>query len=154
MRTEPEDDVVVLAVALAPDLGPRLALEVPALPASLATVRRALTRWLCEAGADEVEAYEVLVAVGEATSNAVEHAYGPGGASTVRVTSTRDGDLVRVDVSDDGAWREARGRDRGRGLGMMRGLMDDVQVDTGAGGTRVQMQRRLARGAVPTGCPR
>jgi hypothetical protein len=29
--------------------------------------------------------------------------------------------------------------------------MDDVQVDTGAGGTRVQMQRKLARGAVPTG---
>jgi serine phosphatase RsbU (regulator of sigma subunit)/anti-sigma regulatory factor (Ser/Thr protein kinase) len=154
MQTEPEDDVVVLAVALAPDLGPRLDLEVPAVPSSLATVRRAVTRWLSESDADEAEAYEILVAVGEATSNAVEHAYGPGGASTVRLECVREGDLVTVVVADDGRWREARGRDRGRGLGMMRGLMDDVEVETGDDGTRVRLERRLVGSAVPTGSPR
>jgi hypothetical protein len=37
---------------------------------------------------------------------------------------------------------------------MMRGLMDDVEVETGDDGTRVRLERRLVGSAVPTGSPR
>jgi anti-anti-sigma factor len=50
-------------------------------------------------------------------------------------------------VADTGRWRASPAPgDRGRGLGMMRALMDDVAVRTDAGGTVVRMARRLGRG--------
>ena len=41
--------------------------------------RAAARRWLVEAGATPAEVTDLLLAVGESTSNVVEHAYGPGG---------------------------------------------------------------------------
>ena len=50
---------------------------------------------------------------------------------------------MTVVVRDWGQWREPRGRDRGRGLGLMEGLMDDVQVSHSTSGTEVRLHRRL-----------
>ena len=46
-------------------------------------------------------------------------------------------------VSDEGAWRERRGEHRGRGLKIMDGLMDQVNVHYADAGTVVTMRRRL-----------
>ena len=46
-------------------------------------------------------------------------------------------------VSDRGQWREPRGVNRGRGLQLMAGLMDSVEVDRQAHGTAVRLGRRL-----------
>jgi anti-sigma regulatory factor (Ser/Thr protein kinase) len=91
---------------------------------------------------DEASAYDVLVAVGEAAANAIEHAYGPSDASFRLNAAVEDGDVV-IEIRDEGRWRPARGAHRGRGLGMMRELMDDVQVDSDEGGTLVRMRRRM-----------
>jgi anti-sigma regulatory factor (Ser/Thr protein kinase) len=56
------------------------------------------------------------------------------------------GGEVHVSVADNGRWRPARGRNRGRGLDLMRELMDDVEVDSGEDGTIVRMRRRLGGG--------
>ena len=45
-------------------------------------LRRRLGRFLHAAGASEIEAYEITLAVCEAAGNAIEHAYGPGDASS------------------------------------------------------------------------
>jgi anti-sigma regulatory factor (Ser/Thr protein kinase) len=45
-----------------------------------------------------------------------------------------------------GTWRERRSEHRGRGLAIIRGLMDDVEVATEGRGTVVRMRRRLAAG--------
>ena len=50
---------------------------------------------------------------------------------------------VLVTVSDRGQWREPRGVNRGRGLQLMAGLMDSVEVDRQAHGTAVRLGRRL-----------
>jgi anti-sigma regulatory factor (Ser/Thr protein kinase) len=136
------DDVAVLTVRLPADVAERLDLALPAAPGSLAVMRRAFNDWLPGVGLDDATAYDVLVAVGEAAANAIEHAYGPGEAQFLVEARVEDGELV-VAVRDEGRWRPARGSHRGRGLTMMRDLMDDVQVDSDGGGTIVRMRRRL-----------
>ena len=138
-----QDDVAVL-VARRTDAD-RMELQVGAVPESLATMRRALRIWLLAAGADEDFTNDVLVAVGEAAANAVEHAYGPVDNDFV-VTAQRDGDDAVVTVLDRGRWRPSRGSNRGRGLALMRELMDDVRVDSGDEGTVVTLRRRLGTG--------
>ena len=46
-------------------------------------------------------------------------------------------------VRDFGVWRPGRDDDRGRGLGLMKELMDEVEVTPSSEGTVVRMQRRL-----------
>jgi len=50
---------------------------------------------------------------------------------------------VSIVVSDKGGWREPRESDRGRGLDLMRALMDEVELEAGDDGTTVRMRRRL-----------
>jgi serine phosphatase RsbU (regulator of sigma subunit)/anti-sigma regulatory factor (Ser/Thr protein kinase) len=142
-----DDDVALLLVAPQAVLGPRVEVTWPAKADRLALLRHLLERWLAEAGAQDDEAYDVLVASSEAATNAVEHAYGPAQAEFRVVCCAEDGG-VTVLVRDWGTWREPRGRDRGRGLGLMEGLMDDVKVSHSTSGTEVRMHRRLRSPAV------
>jgi len=81
----PGDDVAILALRRqdSGEIGP-LDLVVPALPWSLRDIRFSVRRWLSAVRAAPRAVADLLVAVGEASTNAVEHAYGPGGG-TVRV---------------------------------------------------------------------
>jgi FixJ family two-component response regulator/anti-sigma regulatory factor (Ser/Thr protein kinase) len=134
------DDVAVLALTTAPASTDRLALTLPAEPEALITARRALRNWLAEVGVEPEALYDITLATGEACTNAIEHAYAPGEAS-FDVEATRGDDDVVVRVRDYGAWREPRGQNRGRGLKLMRTLMDDVNVRREAGGTTVELRR-------------
>ena len=80
------------------------------------------------------------MAVHEASANVVEHAYGPAGG-TITITAKHEEDQVEVLVRDSGTWRGSSRGDRGNGLRLMRGLMDDVLVDTSADGTVVLLRR-------------
>jgi anti-sigma regulatory factor (Ser/Thr protein kinase) len=140
---EPQDDVALLAVRPEPSEETELAFSVPARPDALAGLRRRLARFLHGAGASPNESYEITLAISEAAGNAIEHAYGPGDADfyvDIRV----EGGLIMASVSDTGSWREPRGELRGRGLKIINGLMDDVDIATEAAGTVVRMRRRLA----------
>jgi anti-sigma regulatory factor (Ser/Thr protein kinase) len=55
-----------------------------------------------------------------------------------------DGEYVQLTIADTGGWREQRDSDRGRGLELIRALMDEVEVSPGEGGTVVRMRKRLA----------
>ena len=144
------DDVAVLSVAPQPVLGARIDVLWPAEAGQLVLLRHMLERWLVEAGASDDETYDIVVACSEAATNAIEHAYGPGRADFRVACDLRDG-LVTIVVRDWGQWREARGQDRGRGLGLMEGLMDEAEVTRGDQGTEVRLRRRLrAPSAAPT----
>jgi anti-sigma regulatory factor (Ser/Thr protein kinase) len=147
--TEPPDDVAVLAVRPEPVRADRLTLTLTAEPETLALLRRRLTRFLNAAGASDDERYEIVLTVSEAAGNAIEHAYGPGDAQ-YQVEATMNGSEIVVEVRDSGSWRERRGEERGRGLRIMDGLMDDVELAPGPSGTTVRMRRTLgARVAAP-----
>lgn len=136
------DDVALLVAGLPSELAQCLQRTLPAEPGSLVVMRRSLQDWLRRSGVDEDVAYDVLVATGEAAANAVEHAYGPGTAEFTFFAEIVDGALT-IRVQDEGRWRPARGSHRGRGLSLMRQLMEDVQVDSDAGGTTITMRREV-----------
>jgi anti-sigma regulatory factor (Ser/Thr protein kinase) len=105
-------------------------------------MRPLLRRWLVRWGAGADEVYDITVAVQEASANAIEHAYGPGRA-TFEMEALHDGGVITVAVRDRGRWRAPRGTHRGRGLSMMRALMESVDVQQGEHGTTVVMRRTL-----------
>jgi PAS domain S-box-containing protein len=140
---QPRDDVAFVAIHTVPLSGDRLALRLPAEPKALSSVRRALMRWLEQAGATGEEAQAIQLACHEACTNAIEHGYRFGEATFEVVGELRDGELTLM-VIDSGGWRGAGDADRGRGFALMEGLMDGVEVTPGRDGTTVVMTRRLA----------
>jgi len=145
--TPAEDDDAAVRRQDSGGIGP-LDLVMPALPWSLRDIRVAMRRWLSVVGATPPAIADLLVAVGEACTNAVEHAYGPAGGT---VTVHRELQLpdVLATVQDTGRWRppggETRGHEnRGRGTQFMRNCSDELQIDHGPTGTNVAIRRRLA----------
>ncbi len=122
-----------------------LDLVVPALPESLRDIRVAMRRWLPEVGAAPGAVADLLVAVGEACTNSVEHAYGPGGGTVTVQLELQLPDVVAT-VCDTGRWRPPRSvnrENRGRGTQFMRNCSDDLRIDHGPTGTNVVIRRRL-----------
>jgi GAF domain-containing protein/anti-sigma regulatory factor (Ser/Thr protein kinase) len=141
----PADDIAMI-VAQLPPVAERLTGTWPAEKEVLADVRLLLRRWLHAHGASDDEAYDIIVACQEACANAVEHAYGPGMRSFDLEASYAAG-LVSVEIRDHGSWRPPRGTHRGRGLPMMRALMEHVDVTHTDEGTVVVLERTLQRKA-------
>jgi anti-sigma regulatory factor (Ser/Thr protein kinase) len=110
---------------------------------SLRAFRGTLRRWLAAADAAPEELQDVTMAANEAIQNAIEH----GHALTrraVEVVLDRTDDAIEVTVHDHGTWRPPRESQRGRGLPLMRALMDTVTVEPGPQGTTVRLRRSLA----------
>jgi serine/threonine-protein kinase RsbW len=142
-----DDDVCMLAVR-------RVAAEhfsrtFPATPQEVASFRHSLESWLAEGGVPTAMQRGVVLAVSEAAANAAEHAYGFDGAGAIRVDVHREEDgSLTASVSDEGTWRApAENPERGRGLLIIRSLMDDVDIASDARGTVVRMRLPAEVGA-------
>jgi serine phosphatase RsbU (regulator of sigma subunit)/anti-sigma regulatory factor (Ser/Thr protein kinase) len=139
-----EDDVALLAIESLPLAG-ELDMTLDADPAALAGLRRLIGRWLGAQGIGESDVFAITLAVSEAAANAIEHAYGGREATfALRCTYDRAGGEVVVKVTDTGRWRESHPYGRGRGLVIMRSLVDDVSLDRGESGTTVTLSKRIA----------
>jgi integral membrane sensor domain MASE1/anti-sigma regulatory factor (Ser/Thr protein kinase) len=141
-----EDDVALVALRAVP-LAEELHLRLPAEPSVLAPLRGTLRRWLRELGATADETNEILVACGEACTNSIQHAYGAA-EGTLEIELAHSGRTVDLTVRDRGRWREPGRGEGGRGLPLMRGLMDAVHVQSDPEGTVVRLEKRLRSGAV------
>ena len=109
----------------------------------LALARSQLRSWLGSVGAKPADVYDVTLAANEACANAIEHPVAVR-ESVVELEALLVGEVVEVIVRDTGSWREASpDGDRGRGLELIRALMDEVDVRRGDGGTEIRMRRRL-----------
>ncbi|PZG32284.1 hypothetical protein C1I98_29570 [Spongiactinospora gelatinilytica] len=124
-----------------------LELEVPAARGDLGDLRHRLSRWLRVAHLSRLEEYEFLLACSEAVANAAEHGHRFGDGA-ISVSGQISASLVTIKVRDGGGWRDPRPSDRGRGLALMRAVMDSVSIDQTGEGTTVRMRRRL-RGKEP-----
>jgi PAS domain S-box-containing protein len=133
------DDVALLALRTIP-MADRFRVQLPTEPEALASMRALLRRWLAHVDGSEQEIAEVVTACGEAATNAIEHA---GAGAPFEISGHVDDRSVEIAVRDFGAWRAPREGDHGRGLSLMRALMDTVDVEPTANGTTVRMQRTL-----------
>ena len=143
------DDVTLLVLRAQEALGERVELEVSGEPGALKSTRDTLRLWLSETVASIDEAEDVVMACNEACENVVEHAYGLHD-DPFQVIFERTGDELCICVRDRGTWQTTTGPERGRGLELMRKLMDDVDVTGGANGTTVKLRKRLAGAGVAT----
>ena len=119
----------------------------PAHPRQLAPMRAVVHRWLTALCLPEDAEDDLVLAVGEATANSVEHAYRPAMAGdTVELTFWTEPQAVCFEVVDHGAWRIPTGEPtgRGRGIEMMQRLMAFVLIQHDDRGTRVLMCQAIS----------
>jgi anti-sigma regulatory factor (Ser/Thr protein kinase) len=143
--TDLHDDVAVLVVTFDADTAP-FHVQFPAALRTLRPVRHSLAHWLARAGVDERARSALVVAVNEAVANAIEHAYSPA-EGDVQLDAELGDRAIEVVIRDHGHWRDIPRGNGGLGLQLMRHLMDDVDVSTGSGGTRVRLRLRVPTGA-------
>ena len=141
------DDVAILTLRNLP-VPESFSAEFPAEPESLAPMRSMLRRWLTHAGAGEMEIAEITTACGEAATNSIEHGGASGDASfEVSAATTAARSRSPCAITARGG-RSVRG-DHGRGLDLMRTLMDTVSVNPTEEGTVVSLRRRLGGNGGP-----
>ncbi|MEV0245821.1 ATP-binding protein [Nocardia sp. NPDC050712] len=122
-------------------------LTFPADPARLSDAREALRQWLTDCGLDARRAYDILLATDEACANAIEHGCRDRDDGIVRLRAAVEDGALRILVSDNGRWDPPAAQQddyRGRGLQLMRSLMDQLDVRTGTEGTTVELRVGLA----------
>jgi anti-sigma regulatory factor (Ser/Thr protein kinase) len=115
-------------------------------PEQAASLRGEFAHWLDDdLGLGREFVADATLAVYEALSNAVEHAYRAAARSNLMDLHAEydpaTTDLV-VTVTDYGAWRAQKATGRrtgGRGLDLMRALADRVAVETSNAGTRARL---------------
>jgi serine phosphatase RsbU (regulator of sigma subunit) len=123
-----------------------LELKFPAHASNLAPTRKALRSWLTRARVSPDESMNVLIAAGEAVANAIEHGHRHSPEGTISLGAIALVDQVQVTVTDTGSWkppRPAANPNRGRGITLMRGLMDDVTINPDTAGTTVHLSARI-----------
>ncbi len=137
------DDDAALLIARAEPLADALVARFGAEIESIPVMRRLLGRWLDEAGATRADIDDLMLASAEAAANAIEHAYGlEPGVVELRAWTSKAG-AVKVAIRDYGNWRLQRGTHRGRGLLLMEGLADEVEVIRSDDGTTIELSRRI-----------
>lgn len=142
------DDITLLALQRRPAV-PDLDVALATGPASLREARTALRSWLdlLGAGVDDVE--RLVSATTELVANVVDHAHLGGRPAPFRVRARLEGSghLV-VDVVDTGSWKfPVVTSGRGRGLALVRRLVDGLEVRRSPHGTTATIRHLVHRPA-------
>jgi len=120
----------------------RIDVVLPARAESAPRLRRVVRDFLEQFDVVRSQIDDVVLAVGEAAGNAIEHAY-DGCAGDVRLRASVLDDRLTVEVCDSGRWRLDGDAERGRGIGIMRALVEHVAIESTREGTLVRLEQRL-----------
>ena len=114
----------------------------PALPENVPVARHTVVDFLAGHAMSDPPLSDVALAVSEAVTNAVHHAYANGDPGEVRVVVETDPEHVRLTVEDDGRGLVPRPDSPGLGLGLplIATVCDHFDAETIPGaGTRLCM---------------
>jgi anti-sigma regulatory factor (Ser/Thr protein kinase) len=140
---ELRDDIVVVGIRTLPVAEDRFHRVFPARPEELRHVRAASRHWLAERGVSRLVTQDLVLVLGEACANAVEHAYDGGEPGEVEVEIVDEKAELVLTVRDFGRWRpspENGQEDRGLGSTIIEALSDSVSFARGREGTTVTMR--------------
>ena len=114
--------------------------------AELRAARQRFGEWLVTLSLPAERHSDLLLAVNEAMGNAIEHGSGADPDRVVQVEAGVRGAQLLISVTDSGRWqeRDAASADRGRGLLIMRRLVNKVEIGRGPRGTTVTLEVDLA----------
>jgi anti-sigma regulatory factor (Ser/Thr protein kinase)/GAF domain-containing protein len=148
MLDEEQTDDVALMIASVEVNAPTFDRSFPGEMTSLRLIRKELRTWLqrVKTTTDEIE--DLLLATGEVVTNAIEHGH-RNDQRPVHITATREEHSCRVVVTDQGQWKSPSerirndARVRGRGMGLIHALMNDVQIERRPEGTVVTLTKTL-----------
>ncbi len=121
---------------------PDVELVVPATSENVAVVRHVLAGIGEALGMDQESTGKMLLAVSEACTNVVVHAYEGEDDGTLEVDACVDGDLLRVVVRDRGVGLRLRPDSPGLGMGLplIAAVTEQVEIaDDGHGGNELRM---------------
>lgn len=120
-------------------------IENDATASHLAYVRHQLTTWLRAAAAPDALVSDIVLAVNEACTNSIEHAYRGSGVGKTRIKAEIEGGEIHVRIIDSGSWKTpaADPGTGGRGLLLIRAVSDRVELDCTPSGTTVEMSFQL-----------
>jgi anti-sigma regulatory factor (Ser/Thr protein kinase) len=133
-----------------------LALNLPAEERLVPAARRSIAEFLTAAGVGADTVDDVVLALDEACSNVLQHAFPGGLPGSYELRADFRPEEVVIEVADQGIgfdamdWRSPTTLDLAhRGLDIMRRVMTSVEVESPrqGGGTRLRLRKRL--GAVP-----
>jgi serine/threonine-protein kinase RsbW len=121
----------------------RLRLAAASLPERLAEVRAQVATWVGRFGLSGDTVDDIVLATHEALANVADHAY-PDGDGEAELDASCVGGEVHVVVRDHGNWQAPRDSGwRGRGLVLIAGLAERVDVQRAEAGTCIAMRWSL-----------
>jgi serine/threonine-protein kinase RsbW len=117
----------------------------PAAPEYIGPLRRAVVAVAAGAGATERQLEDVGLAVSEALTNAVRHAYPAGESGTMTIQASVDDGQLEVRVRDGGRGMPAPSEKPGSGLGLLiiARVTDSLELRDAAPGVDVHMAFEL-----------
>ena len=134
-----------------PDLGgtPAVQVRVPAQPDELSGLRRVVREYIESAGGDPTTADDLELVTSELATNVIEHTT----SSTITITIERTPDAWMIEVSDvedpfvlsDVAVLPATSQRAGRGLFVVRSLVDELEVVETSTSRALRCCRQLTR---------
>jgi serine/threonine-protein kinase RsbW len=127
-----------------------VALSIPARAEYIALCRLALT------GLAQVRTFEpetladLKLALTEACSNSIRHAYEVGGPGVVEIRYELNGDKLAVEVTDEGSGFDVAAADQageldegGLGIAIIRALTDELAIESHERGSRLRFVKYL-----------
>jgi serine/threonine-protein kinase RsbW len=125
----------------------RFTRTVEAKASELAPIRRAVAELAQELGADEETIARIAIAVSEACSNVISHAYKEDEAGTIEIEAWTKGSDIVYSIRDNGtplAQRQVGSSGAGLGLYLIGSLSDDCELrNPEQGGTEILIGFRL-----------
>ncbi len=129
-------------------------LRIPAKPEYITLCRLALTGIAQVREINDDAMAELKLALTEAVSNSVRHAYGPGGDGHVEVTYDLRPDKLAIEVLDDGegfdpeegpSFEGEELFEGGLGIAIIRSVADEFEIESAPGkrGSRLRFAKRL-----------
>jgi anti-sigma regulatory factor (Ser/Thr protein kinase) len=120
-------------------------LELPAVAASVATMRHRATAFAAAHGANSVLQGDVALAISEAVTNGVKYAYSHlQHDGRIRLSASAQEDWLEFEISDQGdGFREGASSGLGLGLPLIAQMSSDMKIVEGPTGTRIQIRFAL-----------